>query len=57
MFSLFPPPKEPDPGIDDNRCVFVMVVLTNDVNVTDNDDDFLLKLLPQDSHSRVYNLF
>ena len=46
MFSLFPPPKKPDPGIDDNRCVFVMAVLTNDVNVTDDDDDFLLKLLP-----------
>ena len=46
MFSLFPPPKEPDPGIDDNQCVFVMAVLTNDVNVTDNDYDFLLKLLP-----------
>ena len=47
MFSLFPSPKEPDPGIDDNRCVFVMAVLTNDVNVTDDgNDDFLLKLLP-----------
>ena len=43
MFSLFRPPKEPDPGIDDNRCVFVMAVLTNDVNVTDDDYDFLLK--------------
>ena len=47
MLSLFPPPKEPDPGIDDNRCVFVMGVLAHDANVTDNgNDDFLLKLLP-----------
>ena len=49
MFSLFPPPKEPDPGIDDNRCVFFMAVLTNGDNATDDnddDDDFLLKLLP-----------
>ena len=47
MFSLFPPPMEPDPGIDDNRCVFVMGVLTHNANVTDNgNDDFLLKLLP-----------
>lgn len=57
MFSLSPPPKKPDPGIDDNRCVFVMAVLTNDVNVTDDDDDFLLKLLPQVSHSRVNDLY
>lgn len=44
---MFPPPKESDPKIDDNRCVFVKAVLTNDDDATDyDDDDFLLKLLP-----------